>query len=58
VSAVLPLQSVQNVQNDTGKLATNVAKERELSAKLVSELATSISVFKNTPMSITAKTDP
>ncbi|KAI0321733.1 hypothetical protein OF83DRAFT_1161615 [Amylostereum chailletii] len=49
---------IKNVQNDTGKLATSVAKERELSTKLISELATGISVFKNTPMNVTSKTDP
>jgi len=46
------------VQNDTGKLAASVAKERELSAKLISDLATNISVFKNMPMAVTNKTDP
>ncbi|KAF8062554.1 hypothetical protein FPV67DRAFT_1783357 [Lyophyllum atratum] len=49
---------IKNVQNDTGKLATSVAKEREVSAKLIGELASSISAFKNTPMSVTNKTDP
>jgi hypothetical protein len=49
---------VKNIQNDTGKLATAVAKERELSAKLIGELSTSISVFKNTPLTVTSKTDP
>ncbi|ETW82528.1 hypothetical protein HETIRDRAFT_433553 [Heterobasidion irregulare TC 32-1] len=49
---------IKNVQNDTGKLATGVAKERELSSKLVSELATNISIFKNTPLSVTSKSDP
>ncbi|GLB40124.1 putative pleckstrin homology domain [Lyophyllum shimeji] len=49
---------IKNVQNDTGKLATNVAKERELSAKLIADLASSISAFKNTPMSVTNKSDP
>ncbi|KAG8212807.1 hypothetical protein J3R82DRAFT_11099 [Butyriboletus roseoflavus] len=49
---------IKNVQNDTGKLATSVAKERELSTKMIGDLATSISIFKNTPMSITAKSDP
>jgi hypothetical protein len=49
---------LQNVQNDTGKLATSVAKERELSAKYIGELASDISVFKNTPMAVTNKTDP
>ena len=49
---------LQNVQNDTGKLATSVAKERELSAKMIGDLATSISVFKNTPMGVHAKSDP
>jgi hypothetical protein len=49
---------VQNVQNDTGKLATSVAKERELSNKLVGDLATDISVYKNTPLNVTAKSDP
>ncbi|KAI0031133.1 hypothetical protein K488DRAFT_52764 [Vararia minispora EC-137] len=49
---------IKNVQNDTGRLATSVAKERELSAKLISELATNVSVFKNTPLQVTSKTDP
>ncbi|KAF8554019.1 hypothetical protein OG21DRAFT_1603770 [Imleria badia] len=49
---------IKNVQNDTGKLATSVAKERELSAKMIGDLSTSISIFKNTPMSVTAKSDP
>ncbi|KAI9457037.1 hypothetical protein HD554DRAFT_2030223 [Boletus coccyginus] len=49
---------IKNVQNDTGKLATSVAKERELSAKMIGDLATNISIFKNTPMSVTAKLDP
>lgn len=48
----------QNIQNDTGKLATNVAKERELSAKLVAELQRSIVQYKNTPMTVVAKEDP
>lgn len=48
----------QNIQDDTGKLAASVAKERELSARVVADLARNIAVFKNTPMSITAKDDP
>ncbi|KAG1774529.1 hypothetical protein EV702DRAFT_1124635 [Suillus placidus] len=49
---------IKNVQNDTGKLATSVAKERELSGRMISELAKSVSIFKNTPMSVTNKSDP
>ncbi|KAJ6622223.1 hypothetical protein B0H10DRAFT_2162837 [Mycena sp. CBHHK59/15] len=49
---------IKNVQNDTGKLATNVAKERELSTRLMAELSSGISSFKNTPMNVTSKTDP
>ncbi|THH14235.1 hypothetical protein EW146_g6077 [Bondarzewia mesenterica] len=49
---------IKNVQNDTGKLATNVAREREVSSKFVGELSTNVSVFKNTPLHITSKTDP
>ncbi|KAG5642252.1 hypothetical protein DXG03_003353 [Asterophora parasitica] len=49
---------IKNVQNDTGKLATSVAKEREMSTRLISELSSSISSFKNTPMSVTNRTDP
>ncbi|KAJ7283216.1 hypothetical protein C8J57DRAFT_1709662 [Mycena rebaudengoi] len=49
---------LKNVQNDTGKLATNVAKERELSTRLISELSSDISALKTTPMNITSKTDP
>lgn len=52
------LYPFQNVQNDTGKLATSVAKERELSAKLIAELGKSVAVFKNTPMTVTSKEDP
>ncbi|KAL1720181.1 hypothetical protein EV715DRAFT_250513 [Schizophyllum commune] len=49
---------VKNIQNDTGKLATSVAKERELSTRYIAELGASITAFKNTPMNVTAKTDP
>ncbi|KAH7884879.1 hypothetical protein F5I97DRAFT_1812689 [Phlebopus sp. FC_14] len=49
---------IKNVQNDTGKLATSVAKERELSIRVIGDLATCISIFKNTPMNVTNKTDP
>ncbi|KAF8631628.1 hypothetical protein AX15_002269 [Amanita polypyramis BW_CC] len=49
---------IKNVQNDTGKLATSVAKERELSMRLVADLTHSISAFKNDPMHMTAKSDP
>ena len=48
----------KNIQNDTGKLATAVAKERELSAKFIGDLGTNISILKNTPLNVTAKTDP
>jgi len=48
----------QNVQNDTGKLAAGVAREREHSTKLVGELAHAVSAFRNTPMQIQAKSDP
>ncbi len=54
----LSIDLVQNVQNDTGRLATSVAKERELSTRYIAELATNISAYKNTPMNVTAKTDP
>ncbi|KAJ7196245.1 hypothetical protein GGX14DRAFT_473834 [Mycena pura] len=49
---------VKNIQNDTGKLATNVAKERELSTRLITDLSANISSFKSTPMAVTSKTDP
>ncbi|KAF6757005.1 hypothetical protein DFP72DRAFT_1007552 [Ephemerocybe angulata] len=49
---------IRNVQNDTGKLAAGVAKERELSTKLVGELANAVSMYKNTPMSLAARSDP
>ncbi|EMD33535.1 hypothetical protein CERSUDRAFT_87373 [Gelatoporia subvermispora B] len=49
---------IKNIQNDTGKLATAVAKERELSGKLIGDLGTNISILKNTPLSVTSKTDP
>ncbi|KAG8969467.1 hypothetical protein FRC03_002743 [Tulasnella sp. 419] len=49
---------IRNVQNDTGKLASLVAKERELSTKHIADLAKSIAMFKNTPMAVSAKDDP
>ncbi|TDL25559.1 hypothetical protein BD410DRAFT_784573 [Rickenella mellea] len=49
---------IKNVQNDTGKLAASVARERELSTKLIAELAKNIAMFKNTPMNISPKDDP
>ncbi|KAI0706601.1 hypothetical protein C8Q76DRAFT_771115 [Earliella scabrosa] len=49
---------IKNIQNDTGKLATSVAKERELSAKLIGDLGTNVSILKNTPLQVTARTDP
>ncbi|CAE6414657.1 unnamed protein product [Rhizoctonia solani] len=49
---------IKNVQNDTGKLATSVAREREMSTKHISDLARAISMFKNTPMQVTARDDP
>lgn len=35
-----------------------MAKERELSIKQISELQRCIALFKNTPMSVTARDDP
>ena len=49
---------LKNVQNDTGKLAASVAKERELSTKAISDLARAISAVNHTPMSVSAKEDP
>lgn len=43
---------------DTGKLAASVAKEREMSTKVITDLARSITMLKNTPMAVTAKEDP
>ncbi|CEL55766.1 Cytoskeletal signaling protein slm1 OS=Schizosaccharomyces pombe (strain 972 / ATCC 24843) GN=slm1 PE=1 SV=1 [Rhizoctonia solani AG-1 IB] len=49
---------IKNVQNDTGKLATSVAREREMSTKHISDLSRAISMFKNTPMQVTSRDDP
>ncbi|SGZ31406.1 BQ5605_C044g12168 [Microbotryum silenes-dioicae] len=49
---------VKNIQQDTGKLAAAVAKERELSTKMITDLARSITMLKNTPMGVHAKEDP
>ncbi|KAF8808760.1 hypothetical protein BYT27DRAFT_7095978 [Phlegmacium glaucopus] len=49
---------IKNVQSDTGKLAGTVAKEREVSTRLVGELANDVSTFKNTPMNLASKNDP
>ncbi|KAF9446982.1 hypothetical protein P691DRAFT_672409 [Macrolepiota fuliginosa MF-IS2] len=49
---------LKNVQNDTAKLASSVAKEREVSTKLIGSLSNDITTFRNTPMEISAKMDP
>ena len=49
---------IKNVQQDTGRLANSVAKEREMSTKMITDLAKSITLLKNAPMSVTAKEDP
>lgn len=49
---------VKNIQQDTGKLAAAVAKERELSTKMITDLARSITMLKNTPMGVHSKEDP
>lgn len=49
---------IKNIQMDTGKLAATVAKEREMSTKVITDLARSITMLKNTPMGVTAKEDP
>ncbi|KAF8657830.1 hypothetical protein AX16_002146 [Volvariella volvacea WC 439] len=49
---------IKNIQNDTGKLATSVARERELSTKCVGDLAASLSANKHTPNNLTSKSDP
>jgi hypothetical protein len=49
---------IKNVQNDTGKLAVGVAQEREISTRLVGELANDVSSLKNTPMNLASKNDP
>ncbi|WFC94781.1 hypothetical protein MBRA1_001415 [Malassezia brasiliensis] len=49
---------LRNIQQDTGKLANSVARERELSTKMISDLARSITLLKNTPMSVSAREDP
>nr|ODO02594.1 cytoplasmic protein [Cryptococcus depauperatus CBS 7855] len=49
---------IKNVQNDTGKLATSVAKERELSTRAIADLARAIGAVNNTPMQVHAKEDP
>ncbi|KAL7423673.1 hypothetical protein Q5752_001255 [Cryptotrichosporon argae] len=49
---------IKNVQNDTGKLAASVARERELSTKAISDLARAIGNVNHTPMQVGAKEDP
>jgi len=49
---------LKNVQNDTGKLAASVARERELSTKAISDLARAIGGVNHTPMQVSAKEDP
>ncbi|EIM19868.1 hypothetical protein WALSEDRAFT_61229 [Wallemia mellicola CBS 633.66] len=49
---------IRNIANDTSKLATSVAREREYSMRTVSDLQKAITTTKNTPTSITAREDP
>lgn len=49
---------IKNVQNDTGKLAASVAREREMSTKVISDLNRAIGNVNHTPMNVTAKEDP
>ena len=49
---------IKNVQNDTGKLAASVAREREMSTKSISDLARAIGAVNHTPMQVGAKEDP
>jgi hypothetical protein len=49
---------IKNVQNDTGKLAASVAREREMSTKSIADLARAISSVNHTPMQVGAKEDP
>ena len=49
---------LKNVQNDTGKLAASVAREREMSTKAISDLARAIGNVNHTPMAVSAKEDP
>ncbi|GAA6022383.1 hypothetical protein JCM10207_004747 [Rhodosporidiobolus poonsookiae] len=49
---------IKNIQADTGKLASSVAREREVSTKMITDLARSITMLKNTPMGVHAKEDP
>lgn len=49
---------LKNVQNDTGKLAASVAREREMSTKVIADLARAIGSVNHTPMQVSAKEDP
>ena len=49
---------IKNVQNDTGKLAASVAREREMSHKMIADLAKAITAVNHTPMQVHAKEDP
>ncbi|KAG2017293.1 hypothetical protein CC2G_006812 [Coprinopsis cinerea AmutBmut pab1-1] len=49
---------IRNIQNDTGKLASSVASSRLTSTHLIGSLANSISTYKNTPLSLPARSDP
>ncbi|WRT65919.1 uncharacterized protein IL334_002870 [Kwoniella shivajii] len=49
---------IKNVQNDTGKLAASVAKEREMSTRAIADLQRAIGAVTHTPMQVSAKEDP
>ncbi|KAI5886674.1 uncharacterized protein SCHCODRAFT_02104189 [Schizophyllum commune H4-8] len=49
---------IKNIQSNAGKLATAVAKERELSTKIMAELGSSVTNMQQMPMNVTPKNDP
>ena len=49
---------IKSIQSNAGKLATAVAKERELSTKIMAELGSSVTNMQQMPMNVTPKNDP
>ncbi|KAG0150952.1 hypothetical protein CROQUDRAFT_37461 [Cronartium quercuum f. sp. fusiforme G11] len=49
---------IRNIIQDTGKLASLVAAERETSTKLITSLARSIALVKSNPIAVESRQDP
>lgn len=49
---------IRNIMQDTGKIATLVAAEREASTRLITSLARSLALSQHTPLTLDSRQDP